>query len=112
MPEHNTDFIFCTVAEEWGFRGVVVLFALYAIFIIRIVFRAEKQISDFSRMYGYSVASIFFIHFLVNIGMTMGLVPVIGIPLPFFSYGGSSMLGFTILLFIFIKLDTEKDLKI
>ncbi len=112
VPEHNTDFIFCTVAEEWGFVGAVGLFLLYATLIIRLIFRAEKQISTFSRVYGYSVASIFFIHFFVNIGMTIGLLPVIGIPLPFFSYGGSSMLGFTILLFIFIKLDTEKDLKI
>ena len=112
VPEHNTDFIFCTVAEEWGFQGTFVLFILYGALILRIIFRAEKQISDFSRIYGYSVASILFLHFFVNIGMTMGLIPVIGIPLPFFSYGGSSMLGFTILLFIFIKLDTEKDLKI
>jgi len=112
VPEHNTDFIFCTIAEEWGFIGGFVLFLLFALLIIRIVMRAERQISVFSRIYGYSVASIFFIHFFVNVGMTLGLLPVIGIPLPFFSYGGSSMLGFTILLFIFIKLDTEKDLKL
>lgn len=112
VPEHNTDFIFCTVAEEWGFKGSVVLFLLYGLLIIRLIFRAEKQFSPFSRIYGYSVASILFLHFFVNIGMTMGLIPVIGIPLPFFSYGGSSMLGFTILLFIFIKLDTEKALKL
>ena len=112
VPEHNTDFIFCTVAEEWGFRGTFVLFILYGLLILRIIYKAERQISNFSRIYGYSVASILFFHFFVNIGMTMGLLPVIGIPLPFFSYGGSSMLGFSILLFIFIKLDTEKDLKI
>lgn len=112
VPEHNTDFIFCTVAEEWGFIGSVILFILYGLLAIRIFLRAERQISDFSRIYGYSVGSILFFHFFVNIGMTMGLIPVIGIPLPFFSYGGSSMLGFTILLFIFVKLDTEKDLKL
>ncbi|MBN2663850.1 MAG: rod shape-determining protein RodA [Bacteroidales bacterium] len=112
VPEHNTDFIFCTVAEEWGFRGTVAFFILYAMLLFRIVFKAEKQISPFSRIYGYSVVSILFIHFFVNIGMTIGLLPVIGIPLPFFSYGGSAMLGFTVLLFIFIKLDTEKDLKL
>lgn len=112
VPEHNTDFIFCTVAEEWGFRGTVAFFILYALLLFRIIFKAEKQISPFSRIYGYSVASILFVHFFVNIGMTIGLLPVIGIPLPFFSYGGSAMLGFTILLFIFIKLDTEKDLKL
>ncbi len=112
VPEHNTDFIFCTLAEEWGFVGIVIVFILYGFFIIRIFYKAEQQISDFSRIYGYSVGSIFFLHFFVNIGMTIGLIPVIGIPLPFFSYGGSSMLGFSILLFIFIKLDTEKHLKI
>ncbi len=112
VPEHNTDFIFCTVAEEWGFRGIVVLFLLYATLIIRIIIKSERQISTFSRVYGYSVASIFLLHFFVNIGMTIGILPVIGIPLPLFSYGGSAMLGFTVLLFIFIKLDTERDLKI
>lgn len=112
VPEHNTDFIYCTVAEEWGFRGTVALFVLYAALLIRIILKSEKQISPFSRIYGYSVASILFLHLFVNIGMTIGLLPVIGIPLPFFSYGGSAMFGFTILLFIFIKLDTEKDLKL
>ncbi len=111
VPEHNTDFIFCTVAEEWGFRGIIVLFIIYAAFIIRIIYKSEQQVSVFSRVYGYSVASIFFLHFFVNIGMTIGVLPVIGIPLPFFSYGGSAMLSFTILLFIFIKLDYEKELK-
>ncbi len=112
VPEHNTDFIFCTIAEEWGFVGVLALFVLYAVFIIRIIIKAEQQLSDFSRIYGWSVAAIFFFHFMVNIGMTIGLLPVIGIPLPFFSYGGSAMLGFTVLLFIFIKLDSEKTLRI
>jgi len=112
VPEHNTDFIFCTLAEEWGFVGVVALFVLYAVFIIRIIIKAEQQLSDFSRIYGWSVASIFFFHFFVNIGMTIGILPVIGIPLPFLSYGGSAMLGFTVLLFIFIKLDSEKTLRI
>lgn len=111
VPEHNTDFIFCTVAEEWGFLGVMFLFLLYTALIIRIVFKSEQQVSVFSRVYGYSVASILFLHFFVNIGMTIGVLPVIGIPLPFFSYGGSAMLSFTILLFIFIKLDYEKELK-
>jgi rod shape determining protein RodA len=112
VPAHNSDFIFCTLAEEWGFVGTFILFALYAILIIRIIIKSEQQLSDFSRIYGYSVASIFLIHFTVNIGMTIGLLPVIGIPLPFFSYGGSAMIGFTILLFIFIKLDSQKELKI
>lgn len=112
VPEHNTDFIYCTVAEEWGFRGTVVLFILYGTLLVRIILKAEKQMSPISRIYGYGVASILFIHFFVNIGMTIGLLPVIGIPLPFFSYGGSAMLGFTILLFIFIKLDTERNLKL
>lgn len=111
VPEHNTDFIFCTVAEEWGFIGVMFLFLLYAALIIRIIFKSEQQVSVFSRVYGYSVASILFLHFFVNIGMTIGVLPVIGIPLPFFSYGGSAMLSFTVLLFIFIKLDYEKELK-
>ncbi|MEA3452615.1 MAG: rod shape-determining protein RodA [Bacteroidota bacterium] len=111
VPEHNTDFIFCTVAEEWGFAGIIFLFVMYAILIIRIVYKSEQQVSDFSRIYGYSLASILFLHFFVNIGMTIGMLPVIGIPLPFFSYGGSAMLSFTILLFIFVKLDYEKELK-
>ena len=111
VPEHNTDFIFCTVAEEWGFIGIIFLFILYATLIIRIVYKSEQQVSDFSRIYGYSLASILFLHFFVNIGMTIGMLPVIGIPLPFFSYGGSAMLSFTVLLFIFVKLDYEKELK-
>ena len=105
VPEQTTDFIFCTVGEEWGFTGTFVVIALFTALILRILYISERQRSAFTRIYGYCVASIFFFHFLINIGMTIGLMPVIGIPLPFFSYGGSSLLGFTILLFIFIKLD-------
>lgn len=105
VPEQTTDFIFCTVGEEWGFLGTFAVIALFAALILRILYIAERQRSSFTRVYGYCVASIFFFHFLINIGMTIGLMPVIGIPLPFFSYGGSSLLGFTILLFIFVKLD-------
>ena len=109
VPEQETDFIFCTVGEEWGFLGSSILVALYVILLIRLVNMAERQRSPFSRIYGYSVASILFIHLFVNVGMVLGLVPVIGIPLPFFSYGGSSLLAFTILLFIFIRQDASKN---
>ncbi|MCB9186944.1 MAG: rod shape-determining protein RodA [Flavobacteriales bacterium] len=105
VPEQTTDFIFCTVGEEWGFLGTFVVIALFTALILRILYISERQRSAFTRIYGYCVASIFLFHFMINIGMTIGLMPVIGIPLPFFSYGGSSLLGFTILLFIFIKLD-------
>ncbi|MCB9190784.1 MAG: rod shape-determining protein RodA [Flavobacteriales bacterium] len=105
VPEQTTDFIFCTVGEEWGFLGTFVVIALFTALILRILYISERQRSSFTRIYGYCVASIFLFHFIINIGMTIGLMPVIGIPLPFFSYGGSSLLGFTILLFIFIKLD-------
>ncbi len=105
VPEQTTDFIFCTVGEEWGFLGSLTVIGLFTALILQIVFIAERQRSAFTRIYGYCVASILLFHFMVNIGMTIGLMPVIGIPLPFFSYGGSSLLGFTILLFIFIKLD-------
>ncbi len=105
VPEQSTDYIFCTVGEEWGFLGTSVVVILFTALFFRIIYRAEKQKTTFSRVYGYAVASIIFIHFTINIGMTIGLVPVIGIPLPFFSYGGSSLWGFTILLFIFLKLD-------
>jgi len=108
VPEQSTDFIFCTVGEEWGFVGATVVIILFLALIIRIVLMAERQRSDFSRIYGYGVASILFFHFFVNIGMTIGLMPVIGIPLPFFSYGGSSLWAFTILLFIFIKQDSNR----
>ncbi len=108
VPEQSTDFIFCTVGEEWGFAGSAVVIVLFVVLLARLVRMAERQRSDFSRIYGYGVVSILFFHFLVNIGMTIGLVPVIGIPLPFFSYGGSSLWAFTILLFIFIKLDANR----
>lgn len=107
VPEQSTDFIFCTIGEEWGFVGSIVLITLFVLLLFRIIKLAERQRSDFSRIYGYGVASIIFFHFVVNIGMTIGLTPVIGIPLPFISYGGSSLWSFTILLFIFIKLDAH-----
>jgi rod shape determining protein RodA len=108
VPEQSTDFIFCTIGEEWGFVGSFIVITLLLFLMIRIVYVAERQRSQFSRIYGYGVASILFFHFMVNIGMTIGLAPVIGIPLPFFSYGGSSLWSFTILLFIFIKLDANR----
>lgn len=108
VPEQDTDFIFCTVGEEWGFLGSSVVIILQLFLIIRLVFMAERQRSSFSRIYGYGVASVLFFHLTINIGMTIGLAPVIGIPLPFFSYGGSSLWSFTILLFIFIKLDSHR----
>ncbi len=108
VPEQSTDFIFCTVGEERGFVGSLVLFGLFLALLIRIIYLAERQRSEFSRIYGYGVASILFFHFAVNIGMTIGLMPVVGIPLPFFSYGGSSLWAFTILLFIFIKQDANR----
>ena len=108
VPEQSTDFIFCTVGEEWGFMGSMIVVALLTAFILRIVKLAERQRSSFSRIYGYGVASILFFHVAVNIGMTIGMVPVIGIPLPFFSYGGSSLWSFTILIFIFLRLDANR----
>ncbi len=108
VPEQSTDFIFCTVGEEWGFVGSLFIVVLFLSLFVRLVFLAERQRSRFSRIYGYSVAVILFFHFVVNIGMTIGLMPVIGIPLPFFSYGGSSLWSFTILLFIFIRLDASR----
>jgi rod shape determining protein RodA len=108
VPEQDTDFIFCTVGEEWGFIGSTVVLLMELCLILRLIFLAERQRSDFSRIYGYGVAAILFFHVAVNIGMTIGLMPVIGIPLPFFSYGGSSLWSFTILLFIFIKLDANR----
>ena len=108
VPEQSTDFIFCTIGEEWGFLGSFFFLTLFIGLLIRILLLAERQRSNFSRIYGYSVACILFIHFLINIGMTIGLVPVIGIPLPFTSYGGSSLIGFTILLFIFLNLDSYR----
>ncbi len=108
VPEQSTDFIFCTIGEEHGWIGSFIVVALFIALLMRLVFLAERQKSRFARAYGYSVACIFFFHFAVNIGMTLGLFPVIGIPLPFFSYGGSSLWAFTILLFILLKLDAHR----
>lgn len=105
VPEQHTDYIFSTVGEEWGFLGSMLVIVLFVALILRVLTLAERQKSQFSRVYGYSVAAILFFHFFVNIGMVIGILPTIGIPLPFFSYGGSSLWGFTILLFIFVKLD-------
>jgi rod shape determining protein RodA len=108
VPEQSTDFIFCTIGEEHGWIGSLFTISLFIALMLRVIFLAERQKHRFARVYGYSVACIFFFHFAVNIGMTIGLFPVIGIPLPFFSYGGSSLWGFTILLFILIKLDAHR----
>jgi rod shape determining protein RodA len=108
VPAQSTDFIFCTVGEEWGFVGSFMVIGLYTGLLLRLIFLAERQRSAFSRIYGYGVISILLIHFFINIGMAIGLVPVIGIPLPFFSYGGSSLWGFTILLFVFLRLDASR----
>ncbi|MBT8394418.1 MAG: rod shape-determining protein RodA [Bacteroidia bacterium] len=108
VPEQHTDYIFSTVGEEWGFIGTSIVVILFVLLLLRILHLAELQKNQFSRVYGYGVASIIFIHFFINIGMVMGLIPTIGIPLPFFSYGGSGLWGFTILLFIFIKLDSNR----
>jgi len=105
VPEQHTDYIFSTVGEEWGFVGSLIVVLLFVGLILRIIFKAEKQKSQFGRVYGYSVAAILFFHFFVNVGMVTGIFPTVGIPLPFFSYGGSALWGFTILLFIFVKLD-------
>lgn len=110
VPEQSTDFIFCTVGEEWGFMGTSMVVLLFTFMLVRLIVLAERQRSRFSRIYGYSVFSIIFFHFFINIAMTLGLFPVIGIPLPFFSYGGSSLWGFTTLLFIFLKLDAGRKL--
>ena len=108
VPEQSTDFIFCTIGEEWGFVGSVLVVGIYLFLISRLIILSERQKDRFARIYGYCVACCFFMHFFINIGMTMGLVPVIGIPLPLLSYGGSSLWSFTTLLFIFIKLDMER----
>ena len=109
VPKQSSDFIFCTIGEEWGFLGSFIVIGLYLTLLLRLIFLAERQRSVFSRIYGYGVVSILFIHFFINIGMAIGIVPVIGIPLPFFSYGGSSLWGFTILLFIFLRLDASRN---
>ena len=107
VPEQSTDFIFCGIGEEWGFVGSVALFILFMSLILRIIYLAERHKSTFVRVYGYGVASVIFFHLVINIGMTIGLVPVIGIPLPFISYGGTALWSFTILLFIFIRINAE-----
>lgn len=108
VPEQSTDFIFCTLGEEWGWLGCTVFLVLYMALLLRLLKIAERQRNVYARVYGYGVACIFFVHLFVNVGMTIGLLPVIGIPLPFFSYGGSSLWAFTLLLFIFIKMDTRR----
>ncbi len=108
VPKQSSDFIFCTIGEEWGFIGSIVVIGLYLFLFLRLIFLAERQRSVFSRIYGYGVVSILFTHVFINIGMAIGIVPVIGIPLPFFSYGGSSLWGFTVLLFIFLRLDASR----
>jgi rod shape determining protein RodA len=109
VPEQTTDFIFCTIGEEQGFIGTVAIIGLYLLLLVRITTLAERQRSDFSRYYAYGVAGIIFIHAFINIGMTIGLMPVVGIPLPFISYGGSSLLGFTLLMGVLLKLDAHRD---
>ena len=108
VPAQSTDFIFCTVGEEWGYAGSVVVLGLYLFLILRIIFLAERQRSPFSRIYGYGVVSVIFFHVMINIATTIGLAPVIGIPLPFISYGGSSLINFTLLLFVLLKLDSNR----
>ena len=109
VPEQDTDFIFCTVGEEEGFLGSSTVLILFLVLILRLIYVAERQPTTFGRVYGYSVLSIFFFHLFINVGMVLGLTPVIGIPLPFFSYGGSSLWGFTILLFIFLRIDAGRN---
>lgn len=112
VPEQTTDFIFCTIGEEWGFLGSAGVLILYLIFILRMIYLAERQKDKFSRVYAYCVVSIFIAHLAINVGMVLGLMPVIGIPLPFFSYGGSSLLGFSVLLFILLRLDAARVNKV
>lgn len=109
VPEQHTDYIFTTLGEEWGFYGTAFVVVLFTILLLRLWYLAERQRNTFSRVYGYCVVAIFFVHFFVNIGMTIGLLPTIGIPLPFFSYGGSGLMGFTILLFVFLQLDANRN---
>ena len=108
VPEQNTDFIFCVLAEEWGFFGSFVFIIIYLATIIRMIMIAERQRSKFTRIYGYCVASTMFFHFMINVGMVIGLAPVIGIPLPFFSKGGSAVLAFSLMIFVLLRLDAER----
>jgi rod shape determining protein RodA len=108
VPEQHTDYIFSTVGEEWGFLGTTIVIILFTILLLRLVFLSERQKNAFNRMYGYGVISILLVHYFINIGMVIGVLPTIGIPLPFFSYGGSGLLGFTALLFIFLKMDANR----
>ena len=109
VPEQHTDYIFSALGEEWGFLGSSLLVLLFTAFVLRILYLAERQKTTFSRVYGYGIAAVFFFHYTINIGMVIGLFPTIGIPLPFFSYGGSALWGFTVLLFLFIKLDASRS---
>ncbi|MGB5317617.1 rod shape-determining protein RodA, partial [Eudoraea sp.] len=108
VPEQHSDYIFTTVGEEWGFVGTTTVVILFTLLLLRLVYIAERQKNDFSRMYAYGVISILLVHYFINVGMVIGILPTIGIPLPFFSYGGSSLLGFTALLFICLKLDANR----
>ena len=108
VPEQTTDFIFCTVGEEHGWLGTVTVVILFCALLLRLIKIAERQKSNFARIFGYGVISVFFFHFLINIAMTIGLFPVIGIPLPFFSYGGSSLWAFSLMFFTFLKLDAHR----
>jgi rod shape determining protein RodA len=110
VPEQSTDFIFCTIGEDFGFIGSFILLLIYAVLLIRIIMIAERQRSAFSRIYAYGVACVLFFHVVINIGMTVGLAPVIGIPLPLISYGGSSLITFTMLIFILVRLDADRQL--
>ena len=107
IPEQHTDYIFTTIGEEWGFAGTTLVVVLFALLLLRLLQLAERQKTKFNRIYGYCVVSILFVHFCINIGMVISLIPTIGIPLPFFSYGGSGLWAFTILLFIFLRLDAR-----
>ena len=108
IPEQHTDYIFTTIGEEWGFVGTTAVVVVFSMLLFRLIILAERQKSKFNRVYGYSVVSILFVHFVINIGMVISLIPTIGIPLPFFSYGGSGLWSFTILLFIFLRLDASR----
>jgi rod shape determining protein RodA len=110
VPEQDTDFIFCTVGEEEGFVGAATVLLLFLALILRLIYLSERQTYRFGRVYGYCVLSVFLFHVFINVGMVLGLTPVIGIPLPFFSYGGSSLWGFTFLLFIFLRIDAARNL--